>query len=153
MTAAGDLRRIAIASDHAGFELKNAAADLLRAQGIDAVDLGVYGGEIADYPDYAAAAARAVVSGECECGILICGTGLGMSIAANKFKGIRCAACSDPYTARMAKEHNDANMLALGARVVGAGMASAIIDAYLSARYDPRHQARLDKITYIESKN
>ncbi|MDR1569833.1 MAG: ribose 5-phosphate isomerase B [Oscillospiraceae bacterium] len=145
-------RRVALASDHAGFALKAEIREHLRARGFDVNDFGAHGAESVDYPAYAAAVARAVrdVNGAFECGVLVCGTGLGMSIAANKFSGIRCAVCSEPYSARLARQHNNANILALGARVVGIDMAKDIVDAYLNARFELRHQRRLDQIKELE---
>jgi len=143
-------RRIVIGSDHAGYALKEDIRQYLATQGFDVADYGTYSDAAVDYPDYASAVARAVLSGGFECGLLICGTGLGMSITANKFSGIRCACCSDTYSARLARTHNDANILAMGARVIGSGIARDIVDAYLGAQFEPRHQPRLDKIADIE---
>lgn len=143
--------RIAIASDHAGFQLKTEVLEHLQKQGYPIKDFGVYSGEKADYPDQAAVVARAVSTGEYDQGILICGTGIGISIAANKVKGIRAALCGDVYSAQMARQHNDSNVLALGARVIGTGHALAIVDAYLNASFlGERHQTRVDKITKLE---
>ena len=110
---------IAIACDHAALKLKNTVKERLESKGFEVKDFGCHTPEAVDYPDYAKAAACAVASGECEKGVLICGTGIGMSIAANKVKGIRCALCGDTFSARATREHNDANMLALGERVTG----------------------------------
>lgn len=145
------MQRIAIGSDHAGFQLKKEIFEYLQAQGYPIKDFGVYSGEKADYPDQAALVAHAVASGEFDQGILICGTGIGISIAANKIKGIRAALCGDVYSAQMARQHNNSNILALGARVVGSGHALAIVDAYLHSSFlGERHQSRVDKIMKLE---
>lgn len=139
---------IAIACDHGGFELKKELMAHLDARGLSYKDFGTYNSESCDYPDYGRPAAEAVASGECEKGILICGTGIGMSLTANKIKGIRCAPCSDCFTAEATRQHNDANMLALGARVVGPGLALMIVDTFLDTPFsgDPRHIRRISKI-------
>lgn len=142
---------IAIGSDHGGFELKQKIIEHLRDRGIEVRDFGVFNTDRADYPDVALEAAVSVSSGESEKGILICGTGIGISIAANKVPGIRAALCCDCYMARMSREHNDANILALGERVTGAGLAFDIIDTWLAAAFKGgRHKARIDKISNIE---
>lgn len=139
---------IAIASDHGGFELKKEIMAHLRERGLEYKDFGTYDGASCDYPDYGRPAAEAVAAGECEKGILICGTGIGMSLAANKVKGIRCALCGDCFSAEATRQHNDANMLALGARVTGAGLALMIVDTFLDTPFsnDPRHVRRISKI-------
>lgn len=139
---------IAIASDHGGFELKKEIIAHLNARGLEYKDFGSYDGASCDYPDYGRPAAEAVAAGECEKGILICGTGIGMSLTANKVKGIRCALCGDCFSAEATRQHNDANMLALGARVVGAGLALMIVDIFLDTPFsgDPRHIRRISKI-------
>lgn len=145
--------KIAISNDHGGLNLKAALMKHLDEKGIEYIDFGYNaGGEKSpDYPDYALPACKAVLCGECDCGILICGTGIGMSIAANKVKGIRCGHCHDVFSARMTKMHNDANMIAFGERVIGAGLMIDIVDAYLSAEFmGGRHQRRVDKIKAIE---
>ncbi|MBP5662236.1 MAG: ribose 5-phosphate isomerase B [Clostridia bacterium] len=143
---------IALACDHGGYELKCLIKEHLLKKGFNIKDFGCDSEESVDYPDFAYAAAKAVVSGECEKGILICGTGIGMSIAANKVKGIRCALCSDTYSAHATREHNDSNMLALGARVTGCELAKDIVDAWLSASFiGAQHVRRLEKIRKIES--
>lgn len=144
---------IAIACDHAAVGLKEEIKTHLAARGISFKDFGADGKTSVDYPDYAYSAARAVAAGECEKGILICGTGIGMSIVANKVKGIRCALCSDTFSARATREHNDANMLALGARVLGAGLALDIVDIFLDTPFsgEERHMRRISKISNIEN--
>ena len=140
--------RIALASDHAGREYRKIIGADLARQGFSVADLGVPDGvESADYPDYARKAAEAVVSGACDRGILICGSGTGMAMAANKFKGIRAANCTGELMARLARRHNDANVLALGARLLGPELALAIVEAFLTTGFEGgRHQARLDKL-------
>ena len=120
--------------------------------GLEYRDFGTYSAESCDYPVFAEAAARAVASGECDRGILVCGTGIGISMAANKIKGIRAALCSDCFSAEMTRRHNDANMLALGARVLGGGLALKIVDTFLTTGFDGgRHQRRIDLITALEN--
>lgn len=139
---------IAIASDHGGFELKKEIMAHLRERGLEYKDFGAYDGASCDYPDFGRPAAVAVAEGECEKGILICGTGIGMSLVANKVEGIRCALCGDCFSAEATRQHNDANMLALGARVTGAGLALMIVDTFLDTPFsnDPRHIRRISKI-------
>ncbi|MDO5002072.1 MAG: ribose 5-phosphate isomerase B [Eubacteriales bacterium] len=139
---------IAIASDHGGFELKKEIMAHLRERGLEYKDFGTYDGASCDYPDFGRPAAVAVAEGECEKGILICGTGIGMSLVANKVEGIRCALCGDCFSAEATRQHNDANMLALGARVTGAGLALMIVDTFLDTPFsnDPRHIRRISKI-------
>ncbi len=142
--------RIAIASDHAAIALRQALAAHLGELGHQIDDLGCDEGQRVDYPDYAAAAAGAVVTGAADRAVLVCGTGIGMSIAANKVVGIRAALVHDVTTARLAREHNDANILCLGARVVGPLVAADCVDAWLGAAFDLRHQQRLTKIAAME---
>lgn len=142
---------IAIGSDHGGFELKNHIKGYLANKGIEYKDFGCFTEDSVDYPDIAKVTCDAVVSGECECGILICGTGIGISIAANKVKGIRAALCSDVYSAKMTKVHNNSNVLCMGGRVLGRELAFMIVDAWLEAEFEGgRHQQRIDKIHAIE---
>lgn len=142
---------IALGCDHGGFSLMQEIKAHLDELGLEYRDFGTYTSESCDYPVYAEAAARAVASGECDRGILVCGTGIGVSIAANKIKGIRAAHCSDCYSAEMTRRHNDANMLALGARVLGGGLALRIVDTFLTTGFDGgRHQRRIDLISAIE---
>jgi ribose 5-phosphate isomerase B len=145
--------RIAIASDHAGYELKQQIARYLLAQGHQVQDLGTHSPQSVDYPDYAVRVARAVVAGEAERGILICGTGIGMSIAANKVRGARAAVCTDCYMARMARQHNDARILCLGGRVLGLGSALDVVEVFLRTDFvGGRHAQRVDKIVALERK-
>ncbi|MFQ5585270.1 MAG: ribose 5-phosphate isomerase B [Thermodesulfobacteriota bacterium] len=142
---------IAIASDHAGRELKEDIRSFLSECGMESIDMGTDGDESVDYPDYGIPVAEGVSSGRFEKGILICGTGIGMSIVANKFPGVRAALVNDLYSTRMAKEHNDANILVVGGRVVGKGLAREMVRVWLESRFEGgRHQRRLDKIREIE---
>ena len=139
---------IALGSDHGGYALKQEVIRHLQERGIDCRDYGCYDENACDYPVYAKKVAHAVADGECEKGILICGTGIGISIAANKVKGIRAALCHDVFSAQATREHNDANILAMGARVVGPGLALMILDTFLDAEFShaQRHQNRIDQI-------
>ncbi|MBQ3033948.1 MAG: ribose 5-phosphate isomerase B [Deferribacterales bacterium] len=140
-------KKIAIGSDHAGFSLKQTIIDYLTDKGIQVDDCGTYSEESTDYPDYAAKVAKTVVSDDSYAGILICGTGIGISIAANRFKGVRAALCHDSFTAAMSRKHNNANILAMGAKVVSWEIAKEIIDIWLSEEYEGgRHERRLEKI-------
>ncbi len=141
----------AIGSDHGGYALKQEIMKHLSERGIAYRDYGTYSEESCDYPDYGEAVGRAVASGECERGIVVCGTGIGISIAANKVRGVRCALCGDCFSAQMAREHNDANVLALGARVLGAGLALKIVDTFLDSSFaGGRHERRVAKLMAIE---
>ena len=143
---------IAIACDHAALELKADVIKLLEDRGLAYEDFGTYTADSCHYPIFGARAAQAVASGKCDRGILICGTGIGMSLVANKVKGIRCALCSDSYSARMTRAHNDSNMLAMGARVIGVEVAKEIVAAWLDTPFEGgRHQARIDMITALEN--
>jgi len=143
--------KIAVGSDHGGFELKKAVIAHLEKQGYECVDFGCHSPERCDYPVYGEKAARAVASGECELGVLICGTGIGISLAANKVKGIRAAVCSEPYSAKLTREHNNANIIAFGARVVGEGTAMMIVDAFLNAQFQGgRHAKRVAMLDEIK---
>ena len=143
----------AIGSDHGGFELKQAVMKHLEERGIEYRDYGTYTPESCDYPDYGAAVGRAVASGECERGIVICGTGIGISMAANKIDGVRCALCGDCFSAEMARAHNDANVLALGARTLGEGLALKIVDTFLDGGFQGgRHARRVAKIMALEDR-
>lgn len=138
---------IAIGCDHVGFELKNHIIDLLQSKGYSIKDFGAHSNERTDYPIFGKAVAQAVISGECEKGILICGTGVGISIAANKVKGIRAVVCSEPYSALLSRQHNNTNILAIGSRVVGKDLALMIVDEWLSGEYEGgRHQKRIDML-------
>ncbi len=143
---------IAIGSDHGGFELKKYVIEYLEKKGIEVKDFGTYNEDSVDYPDCAKPVCQSVLSGECERGILICGTGIGISIAANKFKGIRAALCSDAFSAKMSKVHNNANIICLGGRVLGRELAFTIVDAWLDAEFEGgRHIDRINKIHQIEN--
>ena len=145
--------KIAIACDHGGLNLKNEVKKYLVAGGYEVVDLGTDSTASCDYPDYALPAAEAVASGECERGIVICSTGIGVSIVANKVPGVRCAHCHDSYCAEFTRLHNNSNMLALGEKVVGVGYALKIVETFLKTEFEGgRHQRRVDKITEIEKK-
>lgn len=142
---------IAIGSDHGGFELKTHIMEYLKNQGVELFDFGTYSEDSCDYPDIAEKVANAVAAGEYEKGILICGTGIGISIAANKVKGIRAALCGDVYSAKMTRKHNDANILCMGGRVTGRELAFMICDTFLSEAFEGgRHQNRIDKIHKLE---
>ncbi len=146
--------KIALGCDHGGLNLKNAIKKHLEEQNYEVEDFGTYSTESVDYPDYAKKAAMAVSSGDADCGILVCGTGIGIGISANKVKGIRCATVGDTFSARMTKAHNNANMIALGERVTGIGLGLDIVDAYLNSEFEGgRHQKRIDKMMEIESEN
>lgn len=142
---------VVIGSDHGGFELKQALKEHLISNGFEVLDVGCYDTNSVDYPDIAEKAAKELLSGNNEFGILVCGTGIGISIAANKIKGIRCALVANEYCAEMTKRHNDANMLSFGGRVIGPDLAKNILDAYLNAEFEGgRHQNRVDKISALE---
>jgi ribose 5-phosphate isomerase B len=142
---------IAIACDHAAVDLKEEIKQMLTEMGETYEDFGTYTKDSCDYPVFAARAARAVADGKCEKGILICGTGIGISIAANKVHGIRCALCNDPLSAQLTRQHNDANMVAFGARIIGAELAKSIVKTFLATPFDGgRHQKRVDLITKLE---
>ena len=139
--------KISLACDHGGLELKLAIRAHLEAQGHEIQDFGTHDHASCDYPDYAAPAARAVADGTCERGILVCTTGIGVSIVANKIHGVRCALLSDPVSARLTRQHNDTNMMAIGAGVVGEMLALEIVDTWLGTEFEGgRHQRRVDKI-------
>lgn len=143
---------IALACDHGALELKEAVKQHLQARGLECKDFGTYTTDSCDYPDFGAAAARAVASGECEKGIVMCTTGIGISIAANKIKGVRCALLSDLMSARLTRQHNDANMMAMGAGVVGTKLALEIVDTWLDTAFEGgRHQRRVDKLMALEN--
>ncbi len=146
--------RVAIGADHAGFELKRDLAGHVAQQGHEVTDLGTHSTAPVDYPDTAEAVATAVRNGQADRGLLVCGSGAGVSIAASKFPGIRAAVCHDTYTARQAVEHDDVNVLCLGARVVGPDLARALVDTFLAASFsgDERHLRRLAKIDAIENR-
>lgn len=140
-------KRIVLSSDHAAIDLRLAVAEHIIAQGWDVVDIGPMTPESTHYPVHGQAAAERVASGDCRLGIILCGTGQGIMMAANKVKGIRCGVCSDTFSARMIRQHNDSNMLSIGARVVGEGLALDIVDAFLGAEFEGgRHATRVDMI-------
>ena len=144
--------KISIGCDHGALELKNVMVAHLEKQGHEVKDFGTYTPASCDYPEFAAAAARAVASGECEKGSVLCTTGIGVSISANKVKGVRCALLSDVWSARMTRLHNDTNVMALGAGVVGKNLALEILDTWLGTEFsgDERHQRRIDKLMALE---
>jgi ribose 5-phosphate isomerase B len=143
--------RVAFGSDHAGYELKERLKKAVSEAGHDVVDFGTDSTESVDYPDYAAAVGRAVAAGDAEFGILVCGTGLGMEIAANKIPGVRAVSCSNLFEAAMARRHNDANVLCLGSRILAPEYAEAIVRVFLEERFEGgRHQRRIDKIARLE---
>ncbi len=145
------MKAIALGADHAGFPLKEELKSWLIGRGYDVVDCGTQSAESVDYPDYAAAVAGAVTAGKAGWGVLVCGTGLGMAMAANKVPGIRAAACTDVYTARLSREHNDTNVLALGARITARDSAIEILEAWLAAEFaGGRHARRVAKLAAIE---
>lgn len=145
--------KIAIGNDHVAVDLKNHITKYLEDKGYTVVNFGTDSTDSCDYPVYGEKVGRAVAGGECDLGILICGTGIGISLAANKVKGVRAAVCSEPYSARLTRQHNNANIIAFGARVVGSAMAEMIVDEFLNAEYQGgRHQRRVDMITDIENR-
>lgn len=146
--------KIAIGNDHIALDMKLEIKEYLESKGYIVVDFGAHTSERTDYPIYGEAVARAVTSREVDCGILICGTGVGISLAANKMKGIRAVVCSEPYSARLSKQHNNTNILAFGARVVGIELAKMIVDEWLKAEFEGgRHQKRIDMISDIENRS
>jgi len=148
------LMKISIGSDHAGFELKEIIKDHLQKKGYEVVDKGTYSKESVDYPLFGEAVGRSVSEGETDRGIVICGTGIGISISANKIKGVRAALCTNEYMARMSRKHNDANVLALGSRVLGIDLALSIVDTFLSTDFEGgRHERRVHLIQNIEKIN
>ena len=143
--------RIVAGSDHAGLALRDEAVKAARAAGFEVEDLGPFSGESVDYPDFARQVAEAVASGGARFGLLVCGTGIGMSIAANKVKGVRAAHCTTEYEARMARAHNDANVLCIGERVVGLGLGGAVVKAFLETQFEGgRHARRVEKMKDME---
>ena len=147
--------KVAFGCDHGGINLKPVLIDYLKKKGFEYVDFGCFDTISTDYNEYALKVANAVASGECDKGILFCGTGIGMSIVANKVKGIRCGHCHDVFSAKMTRLHNDANVLALGERVVGPGLMIEIVDAFLNTDFscDDRHARRVGKILALEEEN
>ena len=146
--------KIAIAADHGGFELKDSMVEYIKSLGNQVVDLGTNSADSVDYPDYAKKVCEEIQKGNSDLGILICGTGIGMSLAANKFEGIRAACVSDVYSAKMSRNHNNANVLCFGARVIGDEVAKLIIKTFLENEFEAgRHQRRVDKIMAFEKEN
>ena len=145
--------KIAIANDHAAVEFKNHIMEYVKSKGHEVVNFGTDSSQSCDYPEYGEKVGRAVASGEVDRGILICGTGVGISIAANKVKGVRAVVCSETYTVRYSRLHNNANILAFGARVVSTGLAELLVDEFLNTQYEGgRHQRRVDMLTEIENR-
>ena len=145
--------KVAFGCDHGGINLKKVLFDYLDKKGIEYKDFGCFDTSSTDYNEYALKVSEAVANGECDKGILFCGTGIGMSIVANKVKGIRCGHCHDVFSAKMTRLHNDANILCFGARVVGAGLATELVDVFLKTEFEGgRHQRRIDLITAMEEK-
>lgn len=146
--------KIAIGSDHGGFELKEFVKDYLHTEGYEVEDFGTYDENSCDYPDFAYPVAKAVAEHKFDKGIVICGTGIGVSIVANKVKGIRCALVHDCFTAKATRQHNDTNVLAMGARVIGKGLAQEIVETWLNNEFEGgRHKKRVDKIKAVEDEN
>lgn len=144
--------KISMGSDHGAFAMKEHLKQYLTEQGHQVVDCGTYSTDSCDYADFAKAAAQLVASGDCDRGIVMCTTGVGISIAANKVRGIRCALCSEPYSAEMTRRHNDANMLAMGGALIGPNMADRIVDVFLGTEFEGgRHERRVGKIMAIEN--
>ena len=146
--------KIAVGCDHGGLEHKNAIAEHLKERGFEIRDFGIYESHPVDYPDIAYPLAKSVAAGECDLGILVCGTGIGMSLAANKVKGIRAAACSEHFSAKYTRLHNNSNILCLGGRVIGVGTAVELADLFVDTEFEGgRHQKRIDKVMAIENEN
>ena len=144
--------KIAIANDHGGYDYKQELIPYIESLGHQVLDLGCHGPASVDYPDYGISCAQAVARGEADRGVVICGTGIGISISANKVPGIRCALCTDPVMARLTREHNDANMLAMGGRIIGIELAKGIVQVFLSTEFSGgRHKTRIDKIAQYEA--
>ena len=147
-----NIKKITVGCDHAAVEMKAQVIEHLRARGIDVIDVGTNSSDSCNYPDFARAVCKNVQDGVTELGILICGTGIGMSMAANKHRGIRAAVCSDTFSARLTRQHNDANVLCFGERVVGIGLAIDLVDSFIDAEFEGgKHQRRVDMITAIEN--
>src|ERR1700722_19349285 len=146
--------KVVIGSDHAGFQLKNAMGDVLRSMGNDVLDVGAFNENPSDYPDFAEAVGRAVLDGKAERGVLICGSGVGASVAANKLPGIRAGMCHDTYSAHQGVEHDNINILVLGSRVIGVALAHDLLKAFMGARFsnEERHVRRLGKVKALETK-
>jgi len=148
------VKRVALSSDHGGYQLKTELAEYLRSKNYEIIDLGTNNGESVDYPEYAAKAAMSILNGESDCAIVLCGSGIGISITANKFKGIRAALCFDSYTAKMCRMHNDANMMALGGRITTIDRAKDMADLFLETDFEGgRHKRRVDKIDKLAAES
>lgn len=145
--------KIALACDHGAYEYKMIVKDMLVEMGYEVQDFGCEGTASVDYPDYAGPAAKAVASKECDKGIVLCGTGIGVSIAANKVKGVRCALCNDPVSAKLTREHNDSNVLAMGQRIIGVELMKEIVRVWLTTEFsqDERHMRRIEKVSALEN--
>lgn len=145
--------KIAVACDHGAYEYKEIVKEMLKEMGHEVEDFGCHSTDSVDYPDYAAPAAQSVADGKNDRGIVICGTGIGVSITANKIKGIRCALCSDPVSARLTREHNDSNVLAMGQRIIGVELMKEIVRTWIQTDFshDERHQRRIDKVRDLEN--
>src|SRR6202166_2719832 len=146
--------KVVIGSDHAGFQLKNAMGDVLRSMGNDVLDVGAFNENPSDYPDFAEAVGKAVLNGRADRGVLISGSGVGASVAANKLRGIRAGLCHDTYSAHQGVEHDDMNVLVLGARVIGLAMAQELVSAYMAAKFtnEDRHVRRMNKVKAMETR-
>lgn len=146
--------KVVIGSDHAGFQLKNAMGDLLRSMGNDVLDVGAFNENPSDYPDFAEAVGRAVLDGKAERGVLVCGSGVGASVAANKLPGIRAGMCHDTYSAHQGVEHDDINVIVLGSRIIGVALAQDLVRAFMGAKFsnEERHVRRLGKVKALEAK-
>lgn len=145
--------KIAIGNDHAAVDMKNEVVSYLKDKGYEVINLGTDTNDSCNYPEYGEKVGKMVANGDADYGVLICGTGVGISIAANKVRGIRCSVCSDPVTARLSKEHNNANIIAFGARIIGMETAKTILDEFFSAKFlGDRHKMRVDMITEIENR-
>ncbi len=144
--------KVAVGADHAGYPLKGTVIELIQRLGHEPIDLGTHSTDPVDYPDYAAAVGRAIQQGDAERGVLVCGSGVGAAVAANKLQGVRAGLCHDTYSAHQAVEHDDVNVLALGARIIGPALAEELIQAFLGASFtgEPRHVRRLDKVRQLE---
>lgn len=148
------MKKVAIGCDHAGLELKKAVASLLEKKGFQIEDVGTFGNDSVDYPDFASEVSRKVGKGAVDFGVLVCGTGIGMSIVANKYRGVRAALCHNEFEARATRQHNDANVLCLGERVVGLGLGPAIAEAFFDTQFEGgRHMRRVQKIADAEAEN
>ena len=145
--------KIAVGADHAGFPLKKEVVEWVRELGHEVLDCGTNSADSVDYSDFARAVGEAVLAGNADLGVLVCGTGQGVAMAANKMRGVRCALCNDPYSARLTREHNDANVLAMGGRVIGPGLARDVLEQFLGTTFstESRHQRRIDKMMALEA--